>query len=73
MPGGRGGGGGGGERVKGSRSTGWWLYNHHRDGKRSIRNVVNNMVQTMGPSRCLQYGGESLCKGCDWLTTMLYT
>ena len=43
--------GGLGEKVKGLRSTDWWLQNSHRDIKYSIGNTAHNIVITMCGAR----------------------
>ena len=42
----RGGVGGLGEKVKGLKSSVWWLQNSHGDVKHSIGNTVNKTVNT---------------------------
>ena len=39
------------KKVKGLRSTNWWLQNSHEDIKCSIGNIVNNIVIAMYGAR----------------------
>ena len=51
------------KKVKGLRSTDWWLQNCHGDIKNGIENIVNNIVITMsGAIWVLEISGRTLCK-----------
>ena len=51
------------KKVKGLRSTNWWLQNSHRDIKYSIGNIVNNIaITTVVPGGCLKYWGKRFVK-----------
>ena len=51
------------KKVKGLRSTYWWLQNSHRDVKYSTRNIVNNIVITMyEPGGYWKYWGDHFIK-----------
>ena len=51
------------KKVKGIRSTDWYLQNNHGDIKYSIGNIVNNILINMCGARwVLEILGESLVK-----------
>ena len=63
-------------RVKGLRSTDWWLQNSRGDVKDSTGNVVSNVIMILclwrvpgGHWDC----GAVFCKVCDCPNTMLNT
>ena len=61
------------KKVKGLRSTSWWLQNSHGDVNYSIGHIVSYIVITMrGARRVPEISGGSLCKVCNCLTTMVY-